>query len=252
MQLRFLGTGTSMGVPVIGCTCRVCTSSDPRNRRTRTSALLRTADATILIDAGPDFRLQALAAGLRRLDAVLLTHSHFDHIAGLDDLRPLCPPGSHIPVYGNRWTLDDVRERFAYAFCNSSVGSTRPSLDLRLVDGPFRIGSTEILPLDILHGTWTITGYRVGGLGYVTDASAIPAPSWELLRDLDVLVLNALRYDPHPTHFTLTQALAVIAELAPRRAYLVHMTHQIDHADGERLPPGVAFAYDGLEVTVEP
>jgi phosphoribosyl 1,2-cyclic phosphate phosphodiesterase len=247
MQLRFLGTGTSMGVPVIGCDCEVCTSGDPRNRRTRTSALVRTGGQTILIDAGPDFRAQALAAGLRRLDAVLLTHSHFDHVAGIDDLRPIC--GHGVPIFGSPRTLADVRERFAYAFVESSVGSTRPSIELRPVDGPFAVGPTQIVPLDIMHGTWPITAYRIGGLGYVTDASFIPAESSELLRGLDVLVLNCLRYEPHPTHFSLSEAVAVIAELRPRRAFLVHMTHAFDHASaGADLPPGVEFAYDGLEI----
>lgn len=252
MQLRFLGTGTSMGVPVIGCDCTVCSSTDPRNRRMRTSALLRTADRTILIDAGPDFRAQALAAGLRRVDAVLLTHSHFDHVAGLDDLRPLCFDGGCVPVYGSPQTLADVRERFAYAFNETSAGSTRPSLDLHPVESVFAIGATPIRPFDVKHGTWTITGYRVGGLGYVTDASDIPPTSWALLGGLDVLVLNALRYQPHPTHYTVEQALEIVAALQPRRAYFVHMTHAVDHAEASAsLPPSVAFAYDGLEVTIE-
>jgi phosphoribosyl 1,2-cyclic phosphate phosphodiesterase len=241
-----------MGVPVIGCGCAVCTSPDPRNRRTRTSALLQTGAETILIDAGPDFRTQALAAGLRGLDAVLLTHSHFDHVAGLDDLRPLCRNTGDIPIYGSPRTLEDVRERFAYAFNETSLGSTRPGLDLRPVVAPFRIGATEVRPFDILHGTWTITGYRIGGLGYVTDASSIPAASWEQLRGLDLLVLNALRHEPHPTHYSIPEAVAVIAELQPRRAFLVHMTHTVEHvAANETLPPGVELAYDGLEVTVE-
>ncbi|NTW01840.1 MAG: MBL fold metallo-hydrolase [Oscillochloris sp.] len=252
MQLHFLGTGTSMGVPVIGCSCPICTSDDPRNRRMRTSALIHTAGQTILIDAGPDFRTQALAAGLRHIDAVILTHSHFDHIAGIDDLRPLCGGGHCVPIFGSPRTLADVRERFSYAFNESSVGSTRPSIELRPVEAPFQIGLTHIIPLVIMHGTWPITGYRVGGLGYVTDASEIPSESWELLRNLDVLVLNALRYEPHPTHFSLMQALAVIAELRPRRAFLVHMTHVFDHATASaQLPPGVAFAYDGLEISVD-
>lgn len=217
----------------------------------RTSALLRTADTTILIDAGPDFRAQALAARLTHLDAVLLTHSHFDHVAGLDDLRPLCFHRGCVPVYGSDRTLSEVRERFAYAFNETSAGSTRPSLDLWPTDRPFLVGDLAIRPFDVLHGTWTITGYRVGGLGYVTDASSIPPASWAMLQGLDVLVLNALRHEPHPTHYTLAQALEVIAALSPRRAYLVHMTHGIDHATGTSLPPGVEFAYDGLEVTVE-
>lgn len=252
MQLRFLGTGTSMGVPVIGCACAVCTSTDPRNTRMRTAALLRTGSETILIDAGPDFRVQALAARLRAVDAVLLTHSHFDHIAGLDDLRPLCHRAGCVPVYGSRLTLADVRTRFAYAFEESSAGSTRPSLDLRPVSGPFAIGATQVRPFDVLHGTWTITGYRIGGLGYITDASELPADSWDELHGLDVLVLNALRREPHPTHYTIAEAIEVIAALRPRRAYLVHMTHTVDHvADSALLPPGVEFAYDGLEVEVE-
>jgi phosphoribosyl 1,2-cyclic phosphate phosphodiesterase len=252
MRLRFLGTGTSMGVPVIGCRCAVCTSPDPRNTRTRTSALLRTPAETILIDAGPDFRVQALNAGLRSLDAVLLTHSHFDHVAGLDDLRPLCHGAGSVPVYGSLRTLAEVRERFAYAFAETSVGSTRPSLDLRPVADPFQIGATQVRPFDILHGTWTITGYRVGGLGYVTDASKIPAAAWDQLGGLDVLVINALRREPHPTHYSVDEAVEVVAALRPRRAFLVHMTHGIDHAfDGATLPPGVEFAYDGLEVEID-
>lgn len=252
MRLRFLGTGTSMGVPVIGCTCAVCTSPDPRNRRTRTSALLQRGAQTILIDAGPDFRAQALAAGLRNVDAVLLTHAHFDHTAGLDDLRPLCHHNGYVPVYGSPRTLAEIRQRFAYAFNETSSGSTRPSLDLQPVEAPFAIGDTTIHPFDVQHGTWTITGYRIGGLGYVTDASFIPPASWSLLADLDVLVLNALRYEPHPTHYSVDQALEIVAALRPRRAFFVHMTHVIEHAAASaRLPPGVEFAYDGLEVMIE-
>lgn len=251
MQLRFLGTGTSMGVPVIGCECAVCSSPDPRNRRLRTSALLRSGRETILIDAGPDFRAQALAADLRMIDAVLLSHSHFDHVAGLDDLRPLCHRLGCVPIYGSERTLADVRERFNYAFAETSVGSTRPSLELHPVAAPFVVGATVVRPLEIMHGTWTITGYRIGGLGYITDASAIPPASWEQLGGLDVLVLNALRQTPHPTHYSIDQAAAVIAALRPRRAFLVHMTHSVDHAtDGAALPSGVEFAYDGLTIEV--
>jgi phosphoribosyl 1,2-cyclic phosphate phosphodiesterase len=242
-----------MGVPVIGCACAICTSPDPRNQRMRTAALLRTADQQILIDAGPDFRMQSLAAGLRRLDAVLITHAHFDHIAGLDDLRPFTMYDAPMPIYGSPMTLDAVRTRFAYAFeADMSQGSTRPGMDLRPVESPFTIGELPITPFDILHGSWTITGYRIGGLGYVTDASSIPAAAWAHLHDLDVLVLNALRRDPHPTHFSIGQALDVIAELRPRRAYLVHMNHSVEHVSTQaELPPGVFLAYDGLEVTVE-
>jgi phosphoribosyl 1,2-cyclic phosphate phosphodiesterase len=240
-----------MGVPVIGCRCPVCTSTNPRNRRTRTAALLAAHGKQLLIDAGPDFRSQALAAEIDHLDAVLLTHAHFDHVAGLDDLRPLNKEGTVMPIYGSPRTLADVRERFAYAFEETSAGSTRPAMELLPVNGPFCVGEIGIVPLDILHGTWQITAYRVGGLGYVTDASAIPPNSREQLRGLDVLVLNALRLEPHPTHFSLDEALAVIADLQPQRAFLVHMTHGLEHeAVNAGLPPGVQLAHDGLVVEV--
>ena len=252
MHLRFLGTGTSMGVPVIGCDCAVCTSPDPRNRRTRTAALVRTADQQILIDAGPDFRTQALAAGVHRIDAVLITHAHFDHIAGLDDLRPLTMYSAAMPIYGSPETLEAIRERFAYAFDEaSSQGSTRPGLDLQQIAAPFRIGATAITPFEVLHGNWTITGYRIGRLGYVTDASVLPEAAWRHLDDLDVLVLNALSVKPHPTHLSIPEALDVIDRLRPQRAYLVHMNHSIEHAATQaELPPNVFLAYDGLEVDI--
>jgi phosphoribosyl 1,2-cyclic phosphate phosphodiesterase len=252
MQLRFLGTGTSMGVPVIGCRCPVCTSPDSRNRRTRTSALVRTADRQIVIDAGPDFRTQALAAGLSRIDAVLITHAHFDHVAGLDDLRPLTMYGDPMPIYGSTATLAAIRERFAYAFdTNASDGSTRPGLDLYPVAASFAIGATTITPFDILHGTWSITGYRMGGLAYVTDASTLPPAAWSHLEHVDVLVLNALRQTPHPTHLSIPEALDVIERIQPRQAYLVHMNHSVEHiATQAELPPNVFLAYDGLEVEV--
>ncbi len=252
MQLTFLGTGTSMGVPIIGCTCAVCTSKDVRNQRMRTSALVRFDDLQVLIDAGPDFRTQALAADLHHLDALLLTHSHFDHVAGIDDLRPLnFSQGRPTPIYGDERTLHDVRERFSYAFSDGSDGSTRPSLELHTLDGAFQLGHTPITPFLVMHGTWPITGYRIGTLGYVTDASLLPAESRAHLRDLDVLVLNALRFEPHPTHFSLQEALDVINDLRPRQAYLVHLTHAFDHAEvSQKLPAGVFLAYDGLVVDV--
>jgi phosphoribosyl 1,2-cyclic phosphate phosphodiesterase len=252
MELTFLGTGTSMGVPVIGCDCAVCTSPDPRNRRMRTSALLRAGDQQVLFDAGPDFRTQMLAHGVRHLDALLLTHSHFDHVAGIDDLRPLnMRSGAPMPVYGDAPTLRAVRERFSYAFAPTSQGSTRPALELRQIDGPFKHGELVVTPLEVFHGSWPITAYRIGALGYVTDASALPPEAMERLQGLDVLVLNALRHEPHPTHLSVQQAIAVIDALRPRRALLVHMTHDIDHASvSAALPPGVELAYDGLVVEV--
>ncbi len=254
MRLTFLGTGTSMGVPIIGCNCPVCSSPDPRNKRLRTSALLQIADLNLLFDAGPDLRQQALTIGLKRLDAVLLTHAHADHVAGLDDLRPLnFAQKAAIPIYGTPPTLGFVRERFDYAFADASDGSTRPSLELTEVADsvPFQIGPVPIMPFDIQHGTWTITGFRIGSLGYVTDASAIPPSSLAHLHGLDLLVLNALRLTPHPTHFSLDQALAMIDKIGPRRALLVHMTHDMEHhAINAMLPEHVRLAYDGQIVEI--
>jgi phosphoribosyl 1,2-cyclic phosphate phosphodiesterase len=234
-----------MGVPVIGCGCAVCTSADPRNKRLRTSALLEVAGMNLLIDAGPDLRQQALAVGLRRLDAVLLTHAHADHVSGLDDIRPLnFAQKSAMPLYAAASTLAFVRERFNYAFVNGSEGSTRPALELIEIRdrSPFRINSVEVLPFDVEHGTWMITGFRIGGLGYA---------SLEFLRGLDVLVLNALRPAPHPTHFSVEQARALIDQLQPRRAFLVHMTHDLEHeATNVTFPANVRLAYDGLTVDV--
>ncbi len=240
-----------MGIPIVGCHCPVCTSTDPHNHRMRTAALIRRAGQSLLIDAGPDLRMQALAARIDTLDAVLLTHAHFDHVAGLDDLRPLTMDAGALPIFGRPDTLADVRRRFDYAFVDASEGSSRPALELCPITGPFTIGPTQIIPFDVPHGSWTINGYRIGNLGYVTDASAVPEAARALLRDLDVLVLNALRVEPHPTHLSLGEALAVIADLRPRRALLVHMTHSVDHATvNAQLPAGVELAHDGLEVEV--
>jgi phosphoribosyl 1,2-cyclic phosphate phosphodiesterase len=243
-----------MGIPMIACQCAVCRSDDPHNHRLRTSALLEVGDLTLLIDAGPDLRQQALRAGLSRLDAVLLTHGHADHITGLDDLRPLnFAQKSSIPLYGTHSTLDSVRERFSYAFVNGSEGSTRPALELIEFQEyvPFSIAGLEILPLGIQHGTWRISGFRIGQLGYVTDASAIEKPARAELHDLDLLVLNALRHTPHPTHFSVEEALAVIDDLAPQRSLLVHMTHDLDHATtNAALPAHVRLAYDGQVVEI--
>lgn len=243
-----------MGVPVIGCQCAVCASADPRNKRLRTSALLEVAGLNLLFDAGPDLRQQMLSVRLTRLDGVLLTHAHADHVSGLDDLRPLnFAQRSAMPLYGAASTLGFVRERFSYAFANGSEGSTRPALELVEIQhlSPFRINSVEVLPFDVKHGTWTITGFRIGALGYVTDASFIPPASLERLRGLDLLVLNALRQEAHPTHFSVDEACALIDQLQPRRALLVHMTHDLDHElTNAALPDHIRLAYDGLTLEV--
>ena len=255
MRLTFLGTGTSMGIPMLACSCAVCNSGDPYNQRLRTSALLECADLKLLFDAGPDLRQQALRVGLKQLDAVLLTHTHADHISGIDDLRPLnFAQKASIPLYGTADMLDDVRQRFAYAFSEEKSESTRPALELVSIthQQPFQIGALTFLPVAVQHGSWTITGFRCGRLGYVTDASALCDATRAALQGLDVLVLNALRTQPHPTHFSIDQALEAIAELQPKRAFLIHMGHEVDHVTtNARLPAHVRLAYDGLAVNVE-
>jgi phosphoribosyl 1,2-cyclic phosphate phosphodiesterase len=253
MRLEFLGTGTSVGVPAIGCRCAVCASKDPLNRRLRTSAVISIEDRRILIDASIDLRQQALRADLDRLDAVLLTHGHADHVFGLDDVRMYNYRQQRpVPVYGGARTIEDVRRTFWYVFSNPGDASSRPQLDLRPVEEPFEAGAARVVPIEVMHGTVPILGYRVGPLAYITDASAIPEGSLPLLAGLDVLVINALRRKPHPTHFTLDQALSAIARIAPRRAYLTHISHDLDHASlAAELPPGVVPAHDGLGVDLD-
>lgn len=256
MRLTILGSGTSMGVPVIGCGCAVCTSSDPHNHRLRTSALLQHDDTTILIDAGPDLRTQVLRQRLSRLDAVLLTHAHVDHIGGIDDLRPFTMRhAGSLPIYGDDHTLSRVRHMFDYAFDPAPSLSTRPSLETRLLNGGITVGGLRITPFRVMHGSHAITGYRCGPLAYITDASSLPPETMRLLTGLDVLVINALRFKPHPLHLSVEQALAVVDELQPRRAYFIHITHDLDHATvNAQLPSHAQLAYDGqvIEVADEP
>ncbi|HYF65870.1 MAG TPA: MBL fold metallo-hydrolase [Herpetosiphonaceae bacterium] len=251
MQLTILGCGASMGVPAIGCRCAVCSSDDPRNRRTRTAALLRADGAEILIDAGPDLRQQALRAGIARLDAVLLTHAHQDHVGGIDDLRPInMAMDAALPMYGSAATLQRVRHQFDYAFAPEPTPSTRPRLQLEaLPDGPFAVAGIEVTPLPIKHGDWEIVGFRAGSIAYVTDVSHIPEATFDLLAGVEDLVLGALRYKPHPIHFTIDQALEAIALIAPRRAWLTHMTHDVDYETlCGQLPAHVRPAHDGLVI----
>lgn len=247
MRLTILGSGTSMGVPIIGCRCAVCTSDDARNRRLRTAALLEHAGTTILIDAGPDLRLQLLRARVTDLDAVLLTHSHADHIGGIDDLRPFTMGSDRrLPVYGDQFTLQRVHHMFDYVFTPAPSLSTRPQLETHLLAARFSIGAIEVEPLEVIHGPHQITGYRFGPLGYITDASRLPDRTMQRLHNLDVLIINALRFRPHPLHLSIDEALTVVEELQPRQAYFVHITHDLDHATvNAQLPPYAQLAYDG-------
>ena len=253
--VTFLGSGTSHGVPMIGCTCAVCQSTDPRDRRSRPSVHINVEDGpAILIDTSTDLRHQALANRITRIDAILFTHSHADHIMGLDDVRRFnVMQGGDIPAYADERTADDLRRTFSYIFNPpSEKGGGVPQLALATIAGRFNVGGVGIQPVPIFHGKRPILGYRLGNFAYLTDGSRLPDEAWPLLADLDVLVLNALRHRPHPTHFTVAEALEVVDRVKPRQTYLTHICHDLPHAaTNASLPAGVELAYDGLVVTID-
>ncbi len=255
MRLTFLGTGTSTGVPVPTCRCAICTSDDPRDKRLRPSALLEWAGASVLIDTATDLRMQALRLPIERIDAVLYTHAHADHVLGLDDLRLYnWRQGRPIPVFGSPSTLEALSRTFWYVFDPGPSENTRPEVELRPVTDSFRLNDREVVPVPLMHGRLPILGYRIGRLAYLTDVSEIPEPSYALLDDLDVLVLNALRERPHPTHLNLDGARTVAERIGARRTYLTHASHEIHHDTvAAGLPRGIELAHDGLVVeTAEP
>jgi phosphoribosyl 1,2-cyclic phosphate phosphodiesterase len=247
-RVTMMGSGTSTGVPVIGCTCPVCTSVDPRNRRLRPGLKLELESGVVLVDTPTDLREQALRFGLPRLDAVLFTHSHADHIFGLDDIRIFnFRQQKAIPCYGSAETLRAIRRTFAYVFESTQEGGGKPQLDLIETRGPFSLFGQEVVPVPVWHGEMEVYGYRLGRFAYVTDTNRIPESSYRLLEGVEVLVLDGLRYRPHPTHFSIDEALVAAARIAPRRTILTHLTHEVDHGSPrEPLPSGVEFGYDGL------
>jgi phosphoribosyl 1,2-cyclic phosphate phosphodiesterase len=257
MRLTFLGTGTSFGVPQIGCQCAVCRSTDPRDKRTRSGAILEADGSTVLIDTPPELRLQLIAGGFSQIDAVLYTHEHADHINGIDDLRIFSVRRHQpLPIYGPAETLERVRGSFNYIFDDNVPvyeGTSKPRLSLHPTepDRPVTVGGLQVLPLSFHHGHLRVFGYRFGSLAYITDVKAIPEESYDQLRNLDVLVLNALWWRPHPTHLSISEAIDTARALGARRTYLTHLTHETAHSDLERkLPSGVFPAYDGLTVEV--
>jgi phosphoribosyl 1,2-cyclic phosphate phosphodiesterase len=252
-KITVLGSGTSVGVPTIGCHCAVCTSTDPRDNRLRPSILVSYQGRNVLIDTTPDFRTQALRIHLDRLDAVLFTHSHADHMMGLDDVRPFnFRQKGQIPIYASANTMAAIQRCFPYIFDSGKKESHVPQLEARLIDGaPFDLFGLEFLPVPILHGSQAIYGFRFGAAAYLTDHSEIPEASLDQLRGLDVLFLDALRYKPHPTHSTVERSIHTVDQLAPRRAFFTHICHDLGHERAQSLlPPHIRLAYDGLELEV--
>lgn len=249
-EALILGCGSSAGTPVVACECAVCRSPDPKNRRTRASSAVMIQGKTFLIDTGPDLRLQALRENLNHIDAVLYTHPHADHLNGIDDLRAYCfKRKSAIPVFGNSFTIDNIRERFGYACLPPSQFWDKPVLHAESVDAPFVFEGVEIIPIPVIHGGWEILGWRIGRFAYLTDLNRLPEPSLALLHDLDVLFLDCLREEPYPSHLGFGQALELAAQIGARRTVLIHMTHQMDyHNMAARCPAGIEPGFDGLRV----
>lgn len=255
VSLQFLGSGTSTGVPVIGCDCETCRSSDPHDRRLRSSVVIKVDETTLLVDTTPDLREQALQANLRHIDAVLFTHAHADHTAGLDELRSFnALQQQHIPVWATSETGVELQSRFSYAFADTFPRyGIKPDLTLNTIEGPFEVNGVTVTPIPIMHGWLPIIGFRVADIAYLTDLKTIPDASRPLLDNLDVLVITALRSAPHPAHLTIEEALAEIATIGPKRAFFTHISHDFGlYSEVEpTLPKHVHVGFDGLLVNSE-
>lgn len=250
LRVTMMGSGTSTGIPVIGCACPVCQSTNPKNRRGRPGLKIETGNGVFLVDTPTDLREQALRFGLPRVDAIVFTHAHADHIFGLDDVRIFnFRQGGAIPCYGSEETLGRIRRTFAYVFEAGQEGGGKPQLDLIPVRGPFELLGRTFVPVPVWHGEMEVFGYRTGGFAYVTDCNQIPETSFRLLEGIDILVLDALRHRSHPTHFSVEEAIGVAERIGARRTIFTHMTHDVDHDDP--LPAGVEFGYDGLVFDAE-
>jgi len=254
MQLTVLGAGSSAGTPVIGCQCATCTSPNPRNKRTRCSSYITLEGGeVILIDTGPDLRQQALREGLTRADAVLYTHTHADHLHGIDDLRGFCQVNKQqIPLYSYPTAIAHIKEKFGYTLREPGDFWGLPVLQANAVSAPFDLFGTKVTPIPIMHGRIEIYAYRIGNIAYMTDVSSIPERSFELLEGLDLLLIDCLREEKHPTHIHLEQSLDYIGQIKAKQNILIHMTHELEYdALMERLPENVAVGYDGMQMTID-
>jgi len=252
MIVTLLGTGTSHGIPVAGCSCRVCLSDRRENKRDRCSLWIREGKVNIIIDTPPEFRLQSIREGIRSIDAVLMTHAHADHIHGIDDLRPFSWR-KEIPIHAGTDVCKEIRERFPYIFNPPAQGGGTPRIRMEEIipGGEISLGSMKIMPIPVFHGSLGILGFRIGNFAYITDCSRIPDSSWPLLENLEILIINGLRYKPHETHFSIPEALEVIKKISPERAYLTHLCHDVDHFElMANLPEGIEPAWDGLKLTI--
>lgn len=252
MKITVLGSGTSSGVPTIGCSCKTCRSDDPRDKRLRPSLLLEIDGKTIVFDTSADFRQQMLRYDVQRVDAIVYTHHHFDHIAGLDDVRAYnFHTRSDMPVFALRETMEHLERTFPYAFTAPlQLGGGVPMLQTHIIDSePFDVCGIQVQPIPMMHGKMAVNGYRVGRFAYCTDTNFIPDSSLTLLENLDILILDALRYHPHPTHFTVEEAIRMAQRIGARETYFTHIAHEIRHADLENdLPEGVFLSFDGLRL----
>lgn len=249
MKFTILGSGTSTGIPMVGCSCRVCRSADPKDKRTRTSLLVENNGKYILVDTSTDLRIQAIQQNIPFIDAVLFTHAHADHVHGIDDLR-----GFHfahkniIPCYASKETLVSIDSKFSYIFTGHADYGYHQLLQPHAVEKPFQLFGLTVTPIPLMHGTMPATGFRFNNFAYLTDCSSIPAESLPLLAGLDTLILDALRHTPHPHHFNIAGAIKVSRQIGAERTFLTHLTHEISHAEESSLPEGVFFAYDGLSL----
>jgi len=253
MKLTFLGTGTSQGIPVIGCNDKVCVSDDYRDKRLRSSVLIEWDNYACVIDCGPDFRQQMLAANVKDINGILFSHYHADHTAGLDDIRPFSQKNGQVPFYAQKQVIENLKERFDYIFTTKNKYLGAPNVQIHEIENrPLAIGNLQVIPVEVNHGKLKIFGFRFKNLAYITDAKTISKKELKKLLDLDVLVINALRIDTHPTHLNLKEALDIIDEVKPKKAYLTHISHKLGfHAEVSKiLPENVYLAYDGLMLDV--